>query len=273
MGDQRLETVGEALRGVFADPKWLRKCVIGALVTLIPYAGAIWVMGYGLTYQRNLAWRRSEMLPEWRNAGEQMKTGLYGFVVALVYSFPLTLLITLGMGAAILVPAAASGGSTPDARFWIIFSMALLVMMGLLVGLSALLMPVYVQVALYDRIEAGFRAREIIARARVNSATFWTLFRRSLALMALSMVLSMGVLAVIVGGSALVSILLLRALAPSEWSPVLMILLVSGAEFVAFALMAVMALPIGLANYRLWAGYGRVAYRLGEAEAAPLAEM
>jgi len=259
VADERVETVGQALRGVTSDPAWLKRVAIGALVTLIPYVGAVWLMGYGLHYQRGLAWGGSERLPEWRPAEPHLRTGLYAFVVAMVYSLPLSVLLSVGF-VVLLVPATvAVGDRQPGVEFFVTMAVASLLFTAVTLFLASFLWPVYVHVNRHDRLEAGFQVRRIFELAREHSRTFWTAFWRTLGLTALSMTVSFAVFGLIVGGG----VALVLALLPRDMIAVGIVAAVLPLELVAFALTSLVGVFFGLAGYRLWSGYARVAYPAG----------
>lgn len=256
--DARIETAGQALTRVFGDPAWIKKTLIGAVVTMIPYVGAIWLMGYELHYQRAVVLGQGERLPEWKNFEPQAKTGLFAFIAGLVYSLPLSLLFS-----AVAVVAIAGGIVTIAATenvlwlvVWGLVLFALLLVVGVVYGV--VLWPVYVHVQLHDTIESGFKLKEIYGAAQANSATFWTVARRSIALGLLSTVFSMLVMGVGLGGAAvLVSGVI------SEDALVLFSLLITPLQLVAGFVIGIVTLPIAFATARLWGEYAGVAYGLG----------
>lgn len=262
--DERIETVGGALRGVMADPEWLKRAGIGALINLIPYVGMVWVLGYGLHYQRALAWRQGDRLPDWKPAGPQLKTGFYALVVGMAYSLPFSLLIGIGMSAVMVGGTLSTAGSaqSPGAVFWVTYAVSMVLMVVLGLAMSALLWPVYVQVNLYDRIEVGFQFKDILARARANADVWWQAVRRSLGLAALSLLLTYGIFGALIG---------LFAVAGPAFSERLLwlaiVALVVG-ELLAFALASVIGVVAALASHRIWAGYARTAYALEASERA-----
>lgn len=265
--DERIETVGEALKGVFADSEWLKKSAIGAAITMIPYVGAFWVLGYGLHYQRALAWGQGERLPEWKNAQAQLKTGLFVFVVAIVYSLPLSVVLTallvVGVASGVLVTAAS------DQVGWIIAAVIIsfLVFMLLSVLYSIVLWPVYAHVQLYDSVSAGFEFSRIFGIAKEHSLTFWTAARRSIALNLLSMTVGL-----LIGGlSAGVAIALSFGAVSEEAVPLISIAL-TPLQLLVAGLTGLITVPVSLAMNRLWAGYVRVAYGLASPAAGTPAE-
>lgn len=255
MADTRIETIGQALKGVFSDPKWFSKSATGAAIIMIPYLGFVWLAGYGLHYQRATAWGTSERLPDWRPVEGQWRTGLYAFVVGMAYSLPLSILLGAGISAMIISLGIVSGGEFETVH-WVLYGVSWVVMVVVSALPSLALWPVYVHVGMYDRLDAGFQLSRIYQLARRNSSTFWTLFRRSLGILGMSMALSLLVMAVVVGIGVLLTVVFLRDL------PVVALLLIFPLEFLALLATNVVAVPLSLATYRLWAGYARVVYGL-----------
>lgn len=265
--DERIETVGGALRGVMADPEWLKKSAIGAAVTMIPYVGAFWVIGYALHYQRALAWGQGDRLPEWKDAQSQLRTGLFVFVVAMVYSLPLSVLLT-----ALIVVAFAGGvfvTAASDQAGWAIGVAVVSLIVYMLVSVldSIVIWPVYTHVQLYDSIPAGFEFRRIFGLVKRHSTTFWTAARRSVLLNLISMTLAL----VVGGGSAGLAFALISGAMSSDAAPILGVLLMP-VQLVLMGVMGLVSVPITFALNRLWAGYARVAYGLGAPAVAAPAE-
>jgi len=83
---------GKAFTYVFEDKNWMMKVLVGGLISLIPIAGIILVIGYMLTAMKNIADGQAEPLPEWSNFGEFFMKGLYAFVGVLILFIPVIVL-------------------------------------------------------------------------------------------------------------------------------------------------------------------------------------
>ncbi|MDO8846784.1 MAG: DUF4013 domain-containing protein [Coriobacteriia bacterium] len=258
--DQRIETIGRSLKGVFGDPKWLKKSALGAVINLIPYAGMIWLTGFGLHYQRAVALGEGERLPEWNQFEPQFKTGLYALIVGLVYSVPLS--VVMSAVAVVGVSAAMVGVAATEELAWFILAgviwFVLIMFMSVLYGI--LLWPVYVHVQLHDTISSGFEFKEIYGRAKAHSITYWTVARRAIALGLLSMTVMLVLMALGFGGAAFLAFVVLPeelyGMATFVMSPVQLLVGVLG---------SLVAVPIAFATNRLWGQYARIAYDLGPA--------
>jgi len=102
---------GKAFTYVFEDKNWMMKVLIGGLISLIPIAGAIIVLGYMLTTMKNVADGQPEPLPEWANFGDFFMKGLYAFVGILVYFLPAILLYCCVMILSIVASSGVAGSA------------------------------------------------------------------------------------------------------------------------------------------------------------------
>jgi hypothetical protein len=256
--DERIETVRQALAGVGSDRAWLKRSALGALINVIPYVGAVWVMGYGLHYQRAVIADDGAALPAWRHFELQFKTGLYAFVAGLVYALPFSLvataLLVVGIGAGIV------GTAATEELFWIALgvgaSFVLFMFASVIYGL--VLWPVYVQVQLHDTISSAFDFSGIFQRVKLHRAAFWTAARRAigLGLISMTVVMLLSVLGIL--GSALLAYSVLPEEAYAAAG-----LLMTPVQLLVAGIGSLVSIPLNLAANRFWAGYARVAYGLG----------
>ena len=105
----------EAVRSIFRDPDWPKKLAIGALFSFLSLIviGGIVVQGYLLTFGERVARAEARPLPEWEDFGELLRKGLFGFIVALVYSLPLLAAGTL-LGLLFIPLILAASGPTAN---------------------------------------------------------------------------------------------------------------------------------------------------------------
>ena len=248
-------SISRAFKALFGDSQWLKKVALGAVIMLIPYVGAIAYMGFGLRYLRDVAWGRDEHLPEWKDYVEHIKTGLYGFVIGLVYSLPLS----IAMAVLVVIAAVGAGAfiytESVASILWLF--LALFVVFTLLTVLMGIVLwPAYVQVALYNSIQAGFDFKGIYARTRANSRAFWNAFGKYLLLS----LVSLGVTFVVyVAAFGVVGLTLVGA-GPEQAAAGMM--LVYPLQLIAMVPLFFLTIPIGLMNYHIWGQYARVAYAL-----------
>lgn len=258
MADQRIETIGQALRGVLSDPMWLKRSFVGAAVSLVPYLGMVWVTGYELHYQRDVAYGGGERLPEWKLADPQLRTGLYAWVVGLAYSLPLSVLLTLGMIVPIFlgVMSARSSGDVGWLVGGVAVSIACVMFASAFFGL--VLWPVYTHVQLYDSIGAGFEFKRIFGLMKEHKSAYWTTAGRALLLSLLSTVVVLIAMGISMGGTLALAV----AVLPFEQAMGLWGMLATPAQLVLNLPMGLVTIPLTLAVFRLWAGYARIAYGL-----------
>lgn len=265
--DVRIETAGVALKGVLSDPAWTKKCALGALINMIPYVGVVWVMGYGLHYQRAVALGSSEALPEWKHFEPQVKTGFYALVVGLVYSLPLSILMTAVLVAGIA--AAMVGVVATEELAWLILAGAVVFVLTMFTSVlyGMVLWPVYVHVQLHDDISSGFEFAEILGRVKGNKTAYWTAVRRAVALGLLSMAVVLVLMAIGFGGAAFLAFSTL----PEELYGMAS-LVMAPVQLLVGVLGSLVSVPIALASNRLWGQYARIAYDLPSLEEAASAE-
>ena len=72
------------------DSHWKRKLALGVVIALIPYLGIVWMLGWQMQYQRNIAWGYEGRIPEWSDFKGQVLLGLKGLLAVLPYSFVLS---------------------------------------------------------------------------------------------------------------------------------------------------------------------------------------
>lgn len=263
--DQRLETVGQALRGVFRDRSWPKKLGTAALINLIPYFGAVWVMGYALHYQRALAWGAEDRLPNWRPMEPQLRTGFYAFVAAMMYSLVPSFALGMSLSLAITLPDILGAADTMGDAYYLLVAAIVVVMTLLLFAVTVVIFPVYVHVNMYDRLDAGFQAGRIFGLVRENGKLFATAGRRTFGMMLLVSTVTFGTIFAVIAAGIGLSI----ALLPDGWAPQVYILMVLPLELLGVLLANFLVMPFSLAMYRLWAGYARVAYGLADLADAP----
>lgn len=254
-------SISRAFKAFFKDSHWLKKVALGAVIMLIPYVGAIAYMGFGLRYLRDVAWGRDAHLPEWKDFVEHLKTGLYGMVVGLVASIPLT----IAMAVLVVIAAAGTGvfmsAQSPSSIIWLFLALLFVFsMLTLLMGI--VLWPAYVQVALYNTVQAGFDFKGIYARTRAHAQAFWSAFGKYVLLSLASLGITLAVYGVVFGIIGLTFV----GTDPDQ-APVAMMLLYP-LQLIVMVPLAFLTIPIGLMNNHIWGQYARVAYSL-EATAVP----
>lgn len=246
-----------AFQEVRRDRRWKTKIFLGAMVSLIPYVGAVWLAGWQLDYLRNVAWGEGERIPEWEDFKRQALLGLKGIVAVLPYSAVLSVLITPPL---MLFPLSSLLGQTlEEAALWFVGT-AILAYSWMLAGMLLVIpfsFSTMLRVALYGTIESGFQFGEIW---RVASSTRSDLMRawRYSALNTL--------IAMLVPGLYFALVALAIAILPESWDPKwLVIIVLGGLGYLVWTfLSSILSMYLGLANLHHFGSYGRMAYRLAE---------
>lgn len=85
--------IGRAFTAFLNDPEWIKKVLIGTLVSLIPFVGGLIVLGWALRIVRNTYNGIDDRLPEWDDLGGYLVKGFMAWVGALLWTLPLIVLM------------------------------------------------------------------------------------------------------------------------------------------------------------------------------------
>jgi hypothetical protein len=157
--------IGKAFGFVFEDEEWIKKLLLGALITLIPIFGQFALMGYIVAIIRNVLAGSYRPLPEWENLGEYFKDGLMVWIAGLVYSLPL-ILLSCFIALPYLLPALA--GNNEDLMGALLgVSTVLSIIVGCIMALYGLLMSlinpiVQLRYAVYGELGPCLRIGEVL---------------------------------------------------------------------------------------------------------------
>ncbi len=158
--------ISRAFSYVFDDPEWVKKILIGGLISLIPFVGGFFVYGYMLEIARRIHATGEEGLPEWDDLGGYLTHGFLFWLGLMIWTAPIYIILGCGIGAAILVGAL----SGELAVFWVMFALAMLVFMPVMMVfslVSAFLSPVLIgRYANRRHFGAMFEFDEIVADLR-----------------------------------------------------------------------------------------------------------
>jgi hypothetical protein len=159
--------IGKAFSFVFDDENWVVKVLIGGILTLIPFVGAILMYGYGLELMKNVIQGRDKPLPEWDDWGGKLVGGIVYFVIGLVYALPI-IVVSLCFAGLMSVFGAAEAEEAVN----VIGSLGGICFGGLafLYGilLTLVLPAAYGRYLETDEIGAAFRFGELFALVRDN---------------------------------------------------------------------------------------------------------
>ena len=156
---------GRAFTYVFDDPEWIKKILIGGLITLIPLVGSFIVYGYTLEIARRVYFESEERLPAWDDFGGYLMRGFIFWIAMLIWFLPITLLI--GCVVVVLIAAGSTGEDAAVAlstlAAFALFGLVLLVV--LLWSLTVL--PILAgRYAVERRFRAAFQFGEILVDLR-----------------------------------------------------------------------------------------------------------
>ncbi|HID54200.1 MAG TPA: DUF4013 domain-containing protein, partial [Anaerolineae bacterium] len=82
--------VGRAFQYIADDEKWLKKLLIGMVVSLIPILSFA-AFGYVVQVTQNVAAGMERPLPDWNRLGRYLKNGLRVMLVFFIYALPIVL--------------------------------------------------------------------------------------------------------------------------------------------------------------------------------------
>jgi hypothetical protein len=243
------------------DAHWKRKIGLGVLISLIPYVGMVWMMGWEMQYQRRVAWGDDEHLPDWTDFKGQALLGLKGFVAALPYTLPISFVSTIVLIVMFTVGAVAVPRDTASIGLGI--AVAFAVWFLLTITLSVLIAPltssVTLRVALFGDLQAGFQLKEIWRLMRAGRSELL----RAWGFSTLNLGMSTAVLLLFLGVVGLA----IAHMPGSSEERALAILLVGNAAYLVYMVLGLtVSLFLGLMNMHLFGSYGRAVYELGEAQ-------
>jgi hypothetical protein len=166
---------GLAFSYPFQDKDWIKKVGIAALVSIIPIAGQIIVLGWGLEVTRRVIRKDPTPLPDWSDFGSHVVRGIQGFVIGLVYGLPLILLVICQNVLTFGVQATSSYGSRAAA-----FSGATAAIsgcFGCVIFLYSLAMAFVLPAAMgsfaaSDQLGSAFRFGEVFGLVRAAPSAF-----------------------------------------------------------------------------------------------------
>lgn len=244
-----------AFGAIRRDPHWKRKLALGVLISLIPYLGTVWMLGWEMQYQRNVAWGDGNRIPEWSDFTGQALLGLKAFLAVLPYSMVVSAITTPLLMAGTFFFALAADSDPASAGMAL--AIGLVVWFILLMALTIAIMPltgsVMLRVSLYGTLDSGFQLKETWRLMREEKSSLL----RAWGFSTLNIGITYG--AMLAFGALVAALAVLAVRAQS-----LTALIVAAVVAPPTCLLAVMALSLylGLANMHFFGAYGRIAYRL-----------
>jgi len=146
--------IGRSFTYITEDQDWIKKVLLGGVITLIPIVGPFFAFGYMMETLRNVIAGREVPLPEIGDFGGKLVEGLKGWVVAFVYALPLILFAVCAQTGN-LAPVLAQEVDPDMADVLTAVSIGVSACCGCLVLLYAILMSLLLPFALGRYAESG----------------------------------------------------------------------------------------------------------------------
>ena len=172
------------------DPEWIKKLLLGALISLIPFVGGFIILGWALAVTRNVYNGVDTVLPDWQDIGGYLVRGLLAWVGAVIWAMPVIIL-----SACVGVAFAIASGSDAAVVFLVFGTIGLVFVA---IAYLAIFLPVPIaRYAVRDDFGAMFDFAGILAEVRRGIRPL--LIAMVIWLIAAAIVAPIGVLACFVG--------------------------------------------------------------------------
>jgi len=190
---------------MFEDESWIKKILIGGIVSLVPIVNFA-AMGYVVAVIRNVRDGRPTPLPEWDQFGQMWMSGLWLFVIFLVYMIPIIILAcisgiaTAAMGGALDAGTVAGNAPVGEAIGGTmgIVGTCLSCLMGLWGLVIGVLSPaIVIRFAETGQFSSAFQFGEVFNIAKVNVGSY--LIVLVLLWVAIYIISPLGLIACVVG--------------------------------------------------------------------------
>lgn len=182
--------LGKSFGFVFEDDQWVKKLLIGGIVSLVPILNLA-AVGYMLRTLKNVAAGALRPLPDWDDLGGDLVRGLIATVAGLIYALPVILLVV----PIIVLAALLDQGGSSDASG--VLAMA---------GIWCLAAPISLLVSAWLPAATARYAVDGDFGAFFRFGEIWGLIRRNLGnyIIALLVYMVIGQVAAIVGAFVLI---------------------------------------------------------------------
>jgi hypothetical protein len=165
--------IGSSFTYMFEDESWIKKILIGGIVALVPIVNFA-AMGYVVEVIRNVRDGRPTPLPEWDQFGQMWTSGLWLFLIFLVYSIPIIILACIS-GIATAALGTGLEGASADAIGGTmgIVSTCLSCLMGLWGLVIGVLSPaIMIRFAETGQFNSAFQFGEVVSVAKANVGSY-----------------------------------------------------------------------------------------------------
>ena len=153
--------VGKAFSFPFQDPDWIKKILIGGLVSLIPIVGSWMVYGFAMEIARDAYNDADETMPEWNDLGGYLVRGLLLQIGFLIWLLPLAIAFAPGF----LIAALVLDGNDVAGGILLAGNIGLLFLV-LLFWMAAILPIVGARYAIHREFGSMFEFRNILTEIR-----------------------------------------------------------------------------------------------------------
>ena len=164
--------IGRSFTYVTQDQDWIKKVLLGGVITLIPIAGPLFAFGYMLETMRNIIAEQEVPLPEIGDFGAKLVEGLKVWVISFIYALPLVLFSICAQSGS-LAPVIAENVDPDTLEVLTSVSIGVSACCGCLLLLYAILMGLILpfawgKYAETGQIGAAFRLGEIFEMLKSN---------------------------------------------------------------------------------------------------------
>lgn len=170
--------IGRALGYISEDDRWTNKLLLGAIVSVIPFANFA-VIGYSLQIARNVADEVERPLPEWDDFTKLLVDGLRLIGAYFVYLLPVFLalfcMMAVGVASMAYYESAAASSTTNDpfpAPVIAVYGLSLVCFLPYSLLLYAIWPMFGIQVARTNRFAACFDFKEMVRLVRAQPVNY-----------------------------------------------------------------------------------------------------
>jgi hypothetical protein len=167
---------GRPFTFVFDDPDWVRKILLGGLMTLLSFLliGIFIVFGYCARLARNVAAGVARPLPEWNDIGDYLLEGLKLVVIAIIYYIPVMIVFAIGMGGTAFLGALAddTGADAVAAVAGGMFSIGMCFLYIFALAVAAILPAALTLAVMRQDFGAAFDFRTVFSYIGQNGANY-----------------------------------------------------------------------------------------------------
>ena len=165
--------LGKAFSFTFDDPDWVKKVLLGGVISLVPILNFA-ASGYSLEVTKRVIHNDPRPLPEWDDIGGKLVKGFLVAVIGFVYALPLTLMnCILQVVTQTLARSSSSSSSDQMGTAVIVLTSCLGCLMFLYGIFMGFVLPAAIgNYAAKDQLGAAFRFGEIWSLVQKNPSSY-----------------------------------------------------------------------------------------------------